>query len=584
MGENRLRILACENFRQELDSVLGEEEFADVALSTFPPDCSKPSRRDPEELKELIHSFLEEDGTVMVLIGSCLADKAFLEEEGNRVRCLRLENCFQLVAADPILEALLSEGAYLTTPGWLRKWPLHMQLWGFDRDSARAYFQESIRKIILLDTGIDGNSAMRLESLADFLALPFQIMPVGLDYLRLKLKSLVLEWRLERERKKGMEMLARANRRSADYEMSFDLLSSMAEVLTEDDVVGAIFDLFGMLFAPESQFYSSFHREMPGRIWSRPAGIGDLEINVARLAIPRGQYEFTGSGKGFRISIPHQGERIGVLEIEGIAFPQYIEEYLNLALSIVRVCGLAIANARQFEELISANAELEAFAHTASHDLKGPLVNVSFGSNMLTDMIEEVDLEEKKAELVEIAGLIGKSAEKSTQLVDSLLELARVGRDAQDVSNVDVARVIEDIIREKSMVIAEKRARITIGDGLGQLVANETQIYQLFANLIDNAIRYADGDDPRVEVSRIGDDHGRGRRYVVRDNGPGIAEEDLENIFMPFFKGEGGRTGVGLAIVDKIIKAYGGEIVAYNDGGGCFEFTLRNVVGGHREP
>jgi signal transduction histidine kinase len=64
-------------------------------------------------------------------------------------------------------------------------------------------------------------------------------------------------------------------------------------------------------------------------------------------------------------------------------------------------------------------------------------------------------------------------------------------------------------------------------------------------------------------------------RYLVRDNGPGIPEEDTEKIFLPFHKGEGsGDSGIGLSIVDKVVRLYGGQISACNDGGACLEFTL----------
>jgi signal transduction histidine kinase len=63
----------------------------------------------------------------------------------------------------------------------------------------------------------------------------------------------------------------------------------------------------------------------------------------------------------------------------------------------------------------------------------------------------------------------------------------------------------------------------------------------------------------------------------VCDNGVGIPEDEIDKVFIPFFKGAEGQTGIGLSIVEKIVKLYGGEILAFNDGGACFDFTIRGL-------
>jgi C4-dicarboxylate-specific signal transduction histidine kinase len=80
-----------------------------------------------------------------------------------------------------------------------------------------------------------------------------------------------------------------------------------------------------------------------------------------------------------------------------------------------------------------------------------------------------------------------------------------------------------------------------------------------------------------VEISVIESWQG-GYQYRVRDNGPGIAEDEMGEIFKPFFKEKGGGTGIGLATVEKIVKTYGGTIKAYNDGGAVFELSLNDFV------
>ncbi len=88
-------------------------------------------------------------------------------------------------------------------------------------------------------------------------------------------------------------------------------------------------------------------------------------------------------------------------------------------------------------------------------------------------------------------------------------------------------------------------------------------------------MKYNDNPDPSLAI-RYHRLEGGMHRYSVQDNGPGIAPEDRERVFMPLFKGEGGGTGVGLAIVKKVVEVYGGTIEVGNGVGARFEFTLRD--------
>ena len=107
-------------------------------------------------------------------------------------------------------------------------------------------------------------------------------------------------------------------------------------------------------------------------------------------------------------------------------------------------------------------------------------------------------------------------------------------------------------------------------------MASPIQVYQLFSNLIGNALAHNPDDGLEIEVAYLGQDADGAHRYKVRDGGAGIPGEYLDSVFMPFFKGSGGGTGIGLAIVKKIVDNFDGEITAYNDGGACFEFTIRS--------
>ena len=235
-----------------------------------------------------------------------------------------------------------------------------------------------------------------------------------------------------------------------------------------------------------------------------------------------------------------------------------------------------ITKRKQSEETQrKATAELQGFAHTVSHDLKNPLSAISMACETLELLVERPDYEKTRNYIKDIAGTIGDSALRATALIQDLLALAEAGQSPKEVTTVDVAKVLQTVLEDMAPTIAEKKVQLRIDRRLGKLNANQAQVYQVFSNLIGNAVIHNDSANPEIEVSNLGSDRVGGHRYRVRDNGSGITEAILDSVFLPFSKGANGQTGIGLAIVDKIVKAYHGEVKAYNDDGAVFEVTFR---------
>jgi PAS domain S-box-containing protein len=230
---------------------------------------------------------------------------------------------------------------------------------------------------------------------------------------------------------------------------------------------------------------------------------------------------------------------------------------------------------RAEQELIRMNEELEGYAHAVSHDLRRPLASIFLGNEMLRNAVAKGDAGMLESQVVEAEKYIRQSVFRSYELIDDLLALAEGGQEPDSVEDIDVAEAVKVIVEELSQQIKLKRARVKIDDDMGHLVASRTHIYQVFSNLINNALSHNDALDPVVIISHLGTGTGNTHRYRVCDNGSGIPPENLTKIFTPFFKGsESSHTGIGLAIVDKVVKTYGGEVRAYNDNGACFEFSL----------
>jgi signal transduction histidine kinase len=232
--------------------------------------------------------------------------------------------------------------------------------------------------------------------------------------------------------------------------------------------------------------------------------------------------------------------------------------------------------ANRTEELERANEELDAYARAVSHDLRGPLAAATLANDVLKDAVRnenEVGLRDDVSEFTES---IERNLARAHEMVTGLLKVAEAGQKPADVSLVSISEIVEEFIAERKATIEEAGARLEIDDDLGQVLADRTQMYQVFANLISNTLRHNDSDQPITTIKSLGDEEGF-HRFTVCDNGSGIKEEDLEKIFRPFFKdSRTSDTGIGLSIVDKIVRAYGGWITAYNDNGACFEFAIRD--------
>jgi PAS domain S-box-containing protein len=244
-----------------------------------------------------------------------------------------------------------------------------------------------------------------------------------------------------------------------------------------------------------------------------------------------------------------------------------------------RPCGVAIfrdvtERKRAEAELERINNELEAYASVVSHDLRGPITVVTSASSTIEELMARCRDKQAVDQVMEVAAMIKRSSLNAQALIDNLLNLARAGQAPSRVSEIAVTEIVQKVLEEKAVPIEENNMKITADDNLGSIMADPTHIYQLFTNLIGNAIAHNDNPCPEIRVTH--QEEGGAHRYRVKDNGSGIPPDDAEKLFLPLYRGKEGDTGLGLAIVKKIVNIYGGDVRAYNDGGACFEFTIKD--------
>jgi len=226
------------------------------------------------------------------------------------------------------------------------------------------------------------------------------------------------------------------------------------------------------------------------------------------------------------------------------------------------------------EELEAKNAELERFTYTVSHDLKSPLITIKGFLGLLEQDAAVGDTERMKADTTHISNAV----DKMEQLLDELLELSRIGRLVNPSEKVSFDELVREALDMVAGRLADRDVEIEIAPALPAVYGDRSRLREVITNLMDNAAKFmGDQPNPRIEIGVRSD--GEETVFYVRDNGIGIEPRYHEKVFDLFDKLEQQTegTGIGLAIVKRIIEVHGGRIWVESEGAGqgsTFCFTL----------
>jgi PAS domain S-box-containing protein len=227
-------------------------------------------------------------------------------------------------------------------------------------------------------------------------------------------------------------------------------------------------------------------------------------------------------------------------------------------------------------QLESKNSELERFTYTVSHDLKSPLLTIKGFLPFVKEAVAAGDLERLSDDLARI----GTAADRMQRLLDELLELSRVDRSVSEPAPVAMEEVIEEALEMVRGGLVEKGVEVEVMPGMPVVLGDRTRLVQVMQNLLDNAVKFIGSrETPRIEVGWNDDDVPERVQIRVRDNGIGIEprfHETIFGLFQQLHPQEGG-TGIGLALVRRIVETHGGSVRVESDGVGCgatFVLTL----------
>lgn len=296
------------------------------------------------------------------------------------------------------------------------------------------------------------------------------------------------------------------------------------------------------------------------------AGVFDRECTRARLDEP----------------FYHSEKLIGVLSLEARE-PHAWSQHESLTLrQTVEYLSLAINDARAQEErrwaeqaLRRSNEELQAFAHSISHDLKAPLRAIQgFSEALVEDYGHQLD-----ADAHRYLSFIADGATRMGELIEDLLQHARLGRGGVTLAPVDMAEVAARVVQSLTHPIAESKAEVRIAPDLPTVTGHRATLELMLQNLVTNALKFvAEGQAPEIEISARRD--ATCHRITVRDRGIGIDPKYHDGIFDIFHRLHSTSaypgTGIGLAIVRKGAVLHGGsvEVESHPGEGSSFTFTL----------
>jgi len=314
-------------------------------------------------------------------------------------------------------------------------------------------------------------------------------------------------------------------------------------------------------------FYQTFQvtpREVEGKLLY---DLSDRQWNIPKLRklleeiLPKStvfldfeiEHEFKTLGRRIMVlnarRIYHETKRMQMilLAIEDITEQKRVERELKQAEELKQ----AIAALKR------SNRELEQFAYVASHDLQEPLRMVSSFTQLLAKRYQgKLDKDADEFIAYVVAG-----AKRMQALINDLLTYSRVDTRGKSFEPIDSEAVFDQAIANLRVAIEEGEAVIT-HDPLPSLIADDSQIVQLFQNLLGNAIKFHGKEPPRIHVSAK--QEGNEWVFSFRDNGIGIAPEYFDRIFVIFQRLHGREeypgTGTGLAICKKIAERHGGRI------------------------
>ncbi len=380
----KLSLYVCENLAPEYREVISSEGYEDVLVQTFP--CTCVNRIKLQDLKGVFSEYDCFSTDRLIICGDQCNVSKLNPTQLSAFRILKSNYCLESIANESIIEYIIQKGGYIISLGWLNRWQENINQAGFDQKTARLFYGDLCQELVLFDSGIDAYAASKIEQLAEYLGIPYRIIKFGLDRVRILLKSIVYEWRLQEKSNEFKHTINELRQASAEYSAILNIMEKIALTSSKRDIVDKLLEVCTVVFGAQTCRYLDL------------ADVSNLtQFNEAKLAQsledfianPEKNFSISEDQKQIMIKISHQSEQYGILLLSDFIFPKYVEKYLNLAISISRIAALAFSNAQKYELLVKTKDEITYRSH---HDALTGLYNREYFNKALQENLQTPSL------------------------------------------------------------------------------------------------------------------------------------------------------------------------------------------------
>ena len=300
-----------------------------------------------------------------------------------------------------------------------------------------------------------------------------------------------------------------------------------------------------------------------------------VDKDYAVRVVQRSQDEIGLLVRGFNEMLAQIQQRDTELQRSRDALEERVEERTRDLQQQIAERVKAEGALREYTKQVErSNKELDDFTYIVSHDLKEPLRSI----DAFTKFVAEDHGPQLPAEGREYLERVRANAQRMQQLIDDLLTVSRLSRRPNELQTVQVAELLHEVRLRFEYVMQQKSVQLAVVGELPTLLCDRVRLTEVFANLISNAVKYNDKPVCRIEVScQLRDGW---HQFSIQDNGPGIEPQYHDKIF-EVFQRLGKRedqegTGVGLAIVKKVVELHSGRVWVESvpGHGATFHFTI----------
>jgi PAS domain S-box-containing protein len=586
--ENNLGIVICENFIEEIKYVLEDINEGNVIISPFASECTSLKNGLIDSMIEAIKRCETKCNRIIIIVeNSYDVDLTEFITNREKYKICNLENYFDLFVNKHIISNFLNEKLYLVTSGYLKN---------LKDNTNYLNLTKEYNKIRLLDTGIYEGALEKLQELAKCLNLPYDSIFIGLDFSRMFIEKIILEWKLECETKEKLINL------ETPFYSQYQELKTREKIIEKKkrQLLYILDSIYEGVFILDSNYKILFINRGVERLLCLESLKSILGKNLFDINIIHNDYRkivFNRLTKVIKdnVSAPIHEEKLITYDGNIITvniYSEAIEYEGNMCiLSVVRDIteekkaeNLKLKIQEQ-SELLDKAAEYDKlkteFFANLSHEFRTPL-NVMLSSLQLLNVIEVNETPmENKAKIKKYYHIMKQNCYRLLRLVNNLIDITKIEAKyfKLNLKNEDIIAIVEDITLSVTDYAKNKGLNIIFDTDTEEriIACDADKIERIILNLLSNAIKFTPvGGNIFVSIA----DKDSTIIIYVKDTGVGIPLDNQASIFKRFIQVDKSLSrnregsGIGLSLVKSLVELHYGTIKLVSEDGKGSEFII----------